>query len=625
MKEQDPMYNHLIRTFLNLYYRLEIFKEELETTHQVEEVRRKVANELKRVNTVLGECKGGISSATRTDAFYVMVAFTDETMIHSQYDGDVRWEDSPLEEDFCFSHIAGKRIFKDIDECIKNYSDTDLGMVALYFLIIALGFRGEHRFKSQGLLESLQKGLYRLIYTTDPSFPKESRRLFPEAYTSNRTIIEQEPAINSIFHYFFVLLIISICAFLVFSPLYSIYDVAFLAEYLADMPDQVNSLRELAWENRMFVAFSVLLILLVLLLYRICIYSLTSISSILFIRFSLGKLFTLLRSDLQGISKISTHRYAPSRFLFIACDEEISKDSGKFPVHQRHLIRQSGISIQRSHTVEIEPTKQQFCGYSIFDQTIIVDIPLMQESRFACFLFLKGLLRKLMKLGKGSALHGIILSIPFQRFLDTGDNKENDEALRQKLLGDLYYQIRFIQQQIKINLPVYLLISGCDQLEGFASFAQAIPEEYRDQMLGWSRTDMHPGYGDENNILNVLPYIRKRTLQVLFFLFSSSRGDDVHHQLMKFFKHFISVESQLSELITGLSNKSRTLNGEGVLLRGVYFSGIERQTSKKEHALFLASLLQDKVFAEAGTHIPYKPSLYERASSIWQTYRGEAS
>ena len=43
-----------------------------------------------------------------------------------------------------------------------------------------------------------------------------------------------------------------------------------------------------------------------------------------------------------------------------------------------------------------------------------------------------------------------------------------------------------LQRRFGLRLPVYLLVTGCEQLEGFASFAGALPDGLREAMLGWS-------------------------------------------------------------------------------------------------------------------------------------------
>lgn len=42
------------------------------------------------------------------------------------------------------------------------------------------------------------------------------------------------------------------------------------------------------------------------------------------------------------------------------------------------------------------------------------------------------------------------------------------------------------QQRLGVHFPVYLVVTGCETLQGFETFARALPDSLRDQMFGWS-------------------------------------------------------------------------------------------------------------------------------------------
>ena len=70
-----------------------------------------------------------------------------------------------------------------------------------------------------------------------------------------------------------------------------------------------------------------------------------------------------------------------------------------------------------------------------------------------------------------SALHGPLAWPPLEL--------ERRAAQARRRLGEL-------QRAFGLRLPVYLLISHCEQLDGFASFTGALPDDLRSAMLGWS-------------------------------------------------------------------------------------------------------------------------------------------
>jgi type VI secretion system protein ImpL len=64
-------------------------------------------------------------------------------------------------------------------------------------------------------------------------------------------------------------------------------------------------------------------------------------------------------------------------------------------------------------------------------------------------------------------------------------NTENDKVLDR--IGSAMCQRLFdLQTRLGLQLPVYVVISGCECVPGFAGFAGALPNDLRQQALGWS-------------------------------------------------------------------------------------------------------------------------------------------
>ncbi|WP_028105158.1 type VI secretion system protein [Pseudoduganella violaceinigra] len=80
-------------------------------------------------------------------------------------------------------------------------------------------------------------------------------------------------------------------------------------------------------------------------------------------------------------------------------------------------------------------------------------------------------------------LDGILLAIPADALCGAQAwsplEVERRAGLARRRLGEL-------QRLFGLRLPVYLLLTRCDQLDGFADFAMALPDGLRVAMLGWS-------------------------------------------------------------------------------------------------------------------------------------------
>ncbi len=88
------------------------------------------------------------------------------------------------------------------------------------------------------------------------------------------------------------------------------------------------------------------------------------------------------------------------------------------------------------------------------------------------------LLRLFLRLRGRRALDGVVWNIPLARLQD-GEQAAN--------LG-LAARRRYVEltQRLGLSLPVYVVITGLEDLPGFQELLAALPEEARERALGWS-------------------------------------------------------------------------------------------------------------------------------------------
>ena len=76
-------------------------------------------------------------------------------------------------------------------------------------------------------------------------------------------------------------------------------------------------------------------------------------------------------------------------------------------------------------------------------------------------------------------IDGVILAIPVPRLRGSESELRNFGALARERLVQIQSHFGFV-------LPVYVVVTQCDELSGFTAFAQDLPARLRASMLGWS-------------------------------------------------------------------------------------------------------------------------------------------
>jgi len=123
------------------------------------------------------------------------------------------------------------------------------------------------------------------------------------------------------------------------------------------------------------------------------------------------------------------------------------------------------------------------CYWYPYNQAVIFDMPgnyVLQADPIGRSEWLQ-LLTLFEKFRGREPLNGIVITIPADRLLNE-DPRDLLEYGRQHRV-----RIDEVMQFFKINLPVYLLISKCDLIEGFQQWCSILPESSLSQAAGYSR------------------------------------------------------------------------------------------------------------------------------------------
>ncbi|MBA58300.1 MAG: hypothetical protein CMQ40_03920 [Gammaproteobacteria bacterium] len=202
-------------------------------------------------------------------------------------------------------------------------------------------------------------------------------------------------------------------------------------------------------------------------------------------------------------------------------------------------------------------------------------------------------------------MDGIILSVSAK------DLMSPDRQERDKLLEWLYQEFRRVQQKVDFVLPVYLVVSDMQSLQGFHEFwAMDDNRRFQDDILGWSSpyapdVQFKIDWIDEA-FNHVLTQIRAQQLAL-------SARDNAGHD-----GAFLGLGPAMENLREPVNTLANDLLSPGVLahplmFRGLYFTG---QIQANGRSRFLTGLFQRKVFPESKLGFPRRERMLSSSARL---------
>jgi type VI secretion system protein ImpL len=187
----------------------------------------------------------------------------------------------------------------------------------------------------------------------------------------------------------------------------------------------------------------------------------------------------------------------------------------------------------------------------------------------------------------------VVITVPAALLLDT-----NPDALLElgKLARLAHRRLWLAQNRFAMRFAVYVVVSGCDQIEGFSPFARALPEPMRAGILGWSSPyDLSTTYQD-GWVGEALDSVVKTVSDTSAELFAL---DSVSAETGKFFllpSRIDAVRAQLQVYVDELMRPSAY--HEPFFFRGIYLTGDSSESAQKASALDVAAALNGETKEE---------------------------
>jgi type VI secretion system protein ImpL len=193
------------------------------------------------------------------------------------------------------------------------------------------------------------------------------------------------------------------------------------------------------------------------------------------------------------------------------------------------------------------------------------------------------------------ALDGIVWVISARRLL------AGDEAQLLALARYAFMRINDVQEQFAFALPVYVVVSQCDAVDGFDAFWGAQDPALRRQMVGWSSPTIDdnglPGEWVDKTFAKLIEGLRALAL-------SSASTHDHIDDVDGFFlfpQHMRSLQPALKRFLEVVFKPN--VYETRAFCRGLYFTGANASTkvaagTPRNDVSFVEGLMRDKVFAE---------------------------
>src|SRR4051812_2769149 len=325
-----------------------------------------------------------------------------------------------------------------------------------------------------------------------------------------------------------------------------------------------------------------------------------------------------------GVSAGKLDRLAMPWFMLVG-----TEGSGK-----KSLLASTGLPLPYGPPVEVDSTKKDAGRWWLFEDAVVVEAPTAKvapkapapsevtAAEPAIHLDTSegwnNLLHLLRRERPDSPLNGIIVCVSCADLVGTRRKSPDEITAQAELIRAFLEKTRRV---LGVRLPMHLLITRCDILPGFRSFAETLPDARRDDIFGWANPAPLEKPFDPAAVDAGFIEVRK-SLEALHdeLLAAPERVHDADG-LFVFVSEFADIQDPLRDFVTKLMPPGE--RRPSLFFRGVYFTGdasefaakaasrvddetatlhisIEATEAESHSLVFLRSLFKDKIFKEAG-------------------------
>ena len=271
-------------------------------------------------------------------------------------------------------------------------------------------------------------------------------------------------------------------------------------------------------------------------------------------------------------------------------------------------------------------------NWYFFDDAVVMDVAgdfVLRNDGTANHRGWNTILRLLQKHRPQRPLDGMVLTIPCTDLLSPGELSHQRRCELEQKAACLYKKLWQAQKILGMRLPIYILISKCDEVTGFSSFGRQLPEKVRGQMFGWSNpATLDTAYKPEL-VAVAFESIHKHLSLLQFEIFTERDEIEDVDDLYQLPETIQSMRESLSVYLDYLFKESAY--HESYMFRGVYLCGeaavapdellqlesplpaaeidvlpIATPVAIERQPLFLTDLFKQKIFNESSLAQPIR-------------------
>ncbi|CAG4897655.1 type VI secretion system protein [Paraburkholderia saeva] len=174
----------------------------------------------------------------------------------------------------------------------------------------------------------------------------------------------------------------------------------------------------------------------------------------------------------------------------------------------------------------------------------------------------------------------VVVTVPADMLL-AGDTDAQLELVRRAKLA--HRRLWLAQNRFAVRFAVYVVVTGCEALPGFAAFARALPESMRSSMLGWSSPyDLSTTY-QPDWIDTAMACMTGAVSDATAELFALAPGDQDARAFLMLPSRIEGLRAQLQRYVEELLRPSAY--HEPFFFRGIYLTGDSSEIAQDGVAL----------------------------------------
>lgn len=202
-------------------------------------------------------------------------------------------------------------------------------------------------------------------------------------------------------------------------------------------------------------------------------------------------------------------------------------------------------------------------------------------------------------------LDGVVLVIPADMLVAAGAALDAAAQL-------CFRQLWQLQKECDFSLPVYVLVSRCDELDGFSAFWRALPAAAEGRICGWSNPALRGGRPLEWTDATYAQLDHALT-QLQLDLAAHSQTTTEADAIFLFPHRLAATRSGLLRLLDTVFQPSTWQAGH--LCRGIYFCGSvdargELLDGAREDVRLIDGLFEQRIFKERNLGLPTRHGLW---------------